>query len=305
MSGTTGTIPLQDVIDDQLITPALWNGEFANISGLMDAAGCGGHSDTDSDAQIQTAPYPGSVLSKATSIAGELERLRYQLAQILGTDFWYKPAATDLTSVGNVVVPLGGTIEYPVATPPSTNWHLEDGTAISRAGYPSLFALIGTTFGIGDGTTTFNLPDSRDRVAIAAGTTYAAGDKGGSATHTLSDAELPATAVAVVISDPGHVHTATDSGHTHGVTDPGHTHGIACTASATSSGKCLQASGATTSTPSTNSATTGVTVNSSTANVSVASHSTGITASGTVGGSGTAHNILNPYIGKYKMMRVL
>lgn len=208
MSGTTGTVPLQTVVADQLITAALWNAEFGNVSTLLDASGCGGHSGTDADTQIQTAPYPGSVLSKATSIAGELERLRYQFAQILGTDYWYKPAATNLTSVGNVVVPVGGVIDYPVATAPSASWHLADGTAISRAGYPALFALIGTTFGVGNGTTTFNLPDYRDRMSIGAGTTYAAAATGGAVTST------------VAITDPGHNHTQNSHTHTMG----NHTH---------------------------------------------------------------------------------
>mgnify|MGYP007071578597 CR=1 FL=1 len=309
MSGTTGQVPLQDVVADQLITPTLWNGEFANVGDLLDAAGCGGHSDTDSDAQIQTAPYPGSVLSKATSIAGELERLRYQLAQVLGTDYWYKPAATDLTSVGDVVVPVGSCIDYPTATAPNSSWHLADGTAISRAGYPALFTLLGTTFGAGDGTTTFNLPDYRNRMSIGAGSTYAVATTGGSATHTLTKSECPSG--LLTLNDPGHSHSVsvTDPGHSHGVTDSGHTHverGYD-TAGGTA-GRMITNNGTGTlgnSSVSTASSTTGLTVNSTTTGISASSGSATTGASLTDNGGNSAHSILNPYISMYKMIRVL
>lgn len=304
MSGTTGTVPLQNGIPDQLITSALWNAELANIGSLMDAAGSGGHSGTDAEAQIQTAPFPGSVLSKATSIAGELERLRYQMAQILGTDYWYKPAATDLTSLLNSIIPIGGTIEYVVSAPPNSHFHLEDGAALSRTTYAALFALVGTTFGIGDGTTTFNIPDSRDRMSIGAGNLYAGGATGGEATHILTSAEVPATAVSVAVTDPGHSHAVTDPGHTHGVTDPGHTHTSPSGTNATSGSRVTTATN-NTGTVTDNSATTGLTVNSAATGISVNSNTTGITAAGTVTGGGGAHNNLPPYIGKYKMIRVL
>ncbi len=48
-------------------------------------------------------------------------------------------------------------------------WLAEDGSAISRAQYPALFAAIGTTYGAGDGSTTFNLPDSRGYVDAGVG----------------------------------------------------------------------------------------------------------------------------------------
>lgn len=51
---------------------------------------------------------------------------------------------------------------WPTATPPA-GWLIEDGTAISRTTYADLFAVIGTTYGAGDGSTTFNLPDPRGR----------------------------------------------------------------------------------------------------------------------------------------------
>jgi microcystin-dependent protein len=289
MSGTTGQVPLQAAIADQLITSALWNAEFANVGTLLDAAGCGGHSDTDSDAQIQTAPYPGSVLSKATSIAGELERIRYQIAAMIGKNYWYQPPDNDLTSFG--FTPIGGVMDYPVATPPSAGWHLADGTAISRAGYPTLFALIGTTFGSGDTTTTFNLPDYRDRMSIGAGSSYAVAATGGSVT-------------AAAHSHTVNSHTHDLSSHTHDLANhvhagPSHTHTIA-------TGNFNNGTNATLTFIATN--TTGASGTANTAGPSVntsgtpSSNASGATSPGT---DSQSPNVLNPYLAMYKMIRVL
>lgn len=57
-------------------------------------------------------------------------------------------------------IPVGATFFFPVSTPPSGFLEM-DGAAISRTTYEDLFTLIGTTYGAGDGSTTFNLPDTR------------------------------------------------------------------------------------------------------------------------------------------------
>jgi len=78
---------------------------------------------------------------------------------------------------------------------------LEDGSAVSRATYSVLFGVIGTTYGTGDGSTTFNLPDSRGRVAVNKSTDTefdTMGEKPGSKTEALSIAQIPA-----------HTHTGT------------------------------------------------------------------------------------------------
>ncbi len=54
---------------------------------------------------------------------------------------------------------------FATSTPPSSYWLICDGRAVSRTVYANLFAKIGTTYGAGNGSTTFNLPDLRDRVA--------------------------------------------------------------------------------------------------------------------------------------------
>ena len=97
--------------------------------------------------------------------------------------------------------PIGSGCDYFGTTAPE-NFMFADGSAISRTTYAALFAIIGTTYGTGDGSTTFNLPDKRERVSVmyksdsTMGTTGATfdtlGAKGGEDTHQLITAELPA-----------------------------------------------------------------------------------------------------------------
>ena len=63
------------------------------------------------------------------------------------------------------VMPVGCVIPFAGAAAP-TGWLLCQGQAISRTTYAQLFSVIGTTYGSGDGKTTFNLPDMRGRVAV-------------------------------------------------------------------------------------------------------------------------------------------
>lgn len=95
-----------------------------------------------------------------------------------------------------------------------------DGSAISRTTYSAYFALVGTTYGAGDGSTTFNLPDSRGRgwfgndqaTGRLAGSSLGStiGSVGGAATTTLVTANLAAHNHVINISDPGHFHTTSN-----------------------------------------------------------------------------------------------
>ena len=313
MSQAQFTIPLITVIPGQLITASLWNNEWNNVGTNLNPSGVGGYSDTDTQMQIQTAPYPGSVTSHASSIAGELERIRYQLSAILGPTtpaFWYAAPPTNLTNVASQLIPIGGVIDYPSATPPGSNFLLANGQAIGRVAYSALFSLIGTTFGAGDASTTFNIPNYTDLMSITAGNLYSLGATGGAVSNTPT------------LTDPGHNHTQnshthTDSGHTHSVPvenitldDDGGSHAVF--PSLPSSNPVGKGSSSLMDTPGTGSIsqaflkytgkTAGATSGSSAANISTVtptnnSNTTGITIS----------NIptLSPYLGMYKLIRVL
>lgn len=54
-----------------------------------------------------------------------------------------------------------GNIDYFAANTPPAGWIKANGAAVSRATYAALFTVIGTTYGVGDGSTTFNVPDLR------------------------------------------------------------------------------------------------------------------------------------------------
>lgn len=92
-----------------------------------------------------------------------------------------------------IILPYGGD----AGTPP-TGWLACEGAAVSRTTYAALFAVIGTTYGAGDGSTTFNLPDLRGRVPVgvdgAAGRlsgSDALGAAGGAETTTLDISQIP------------------------------------------------------------------------------------------------------------------
>lgn len=90
-----------------------------------------------------------------------------------------------------------GTIS-PFARPTApTGWLLCDGSAVSRTTYADLFSVIGTTYGNGDGLTTFNLPDLRGRTPIGSGqgtllTNRVLGVSLGEESHQLTVDEIPA-----------------------------------------------------------------------------------------------------------------
>lgn len=85
-----------------------------------------------------------------------------------------------------------GVVQHFAGAAAPAGWLACTGQAVSRTTYAALFSAIGTTWGVGDGATTFNLPPA-DRTLIGAGGLYAAGALGGSAdaivvahTHTAS-----------------------------------------------------------------------------------------------------------------------
>lgn len=89
--------------------------------------------------------------------------------------------------------PTGATVQWWTATPPD-GWLICNGQAVSRTTYADLFALWGVFFGNGDGSTTFNLPDTRRRVIRGhdtSSTSYDAfGETGGEEKHTLLVGEM-------------------------------------------------------------------------------------------------------------------
>ena len=86
----------------------------------------------------------------------------------------------------------------PYSTAEDQGWLECNGATVSRTVFANLFAVLGTTFGPGDGVNTFTLPDLRRRTIVGSGGTATAvlgntvGSAGGAETHTLISDELPA-----------------------------------------------------------------------------------------------------------------
>lgn len=99
-----------------------------------------------------------------------------------------------------------------------------DGSPVSRTIYSELFSVIGTSFGSGDGITTFNLPDISGRTVIGASVNHVIGDTGGEESHVLSSSEIPSH--SHVIPSHGHSNTitATTPVLSHSITQPAFTY---------------------------------------------------------------------------------
>jgi microcystin-dependent protein len=119
--------------------------------------------------------------------------------------------ASQQNTLASYAVPTGSVTAFAGSTAP-TNFLLCDGAAVSRTTYSELFTLIGTTFGVGDGSTTFNVPNLKGRVIVgidASQTEFdVRGETGGAKTVTLTTAEMPN-------------HNHTQDAHTHAMNDFG------------------------------------------------------------------------------------
>lgn len=106
-------------------------------------------------------------------------------------------------------IPTGTITPWSQATPPSG--FLEcDGSAVSRSTYAALFAIISDTYGAGDGSTTFNLPDLTDKVAVHKSNTKNFASTGGANTVTPTGNVAGSTANATLS-------TAQLASHDHGI----------------------------------------------------------------------------------------
>jgi microcystin-dependent protein len=120
------------------------------------------------------------------------------------------PIGTNTTQIAttefvfNNALPAGALMMWATGSAP-TGWLLCQGQAVSRSTFSTLFAAIGTTFGSGDGSSTFNVPDYRDRMPVGAGSLYSLGSTGGSKdaivvahSHSLSGGGVSGTFVTGV-----------------------------------------------------------------------------------------------------------
>jgi len=114
-------------------------------------------------------------------------------------------------------VPTGTILDFAGVTPPS-GYLVCNGQTVSRTTYAALFAVLGGTWGGGDGSTTFHLPDLRRRVAVGSGGTAVSGpgatigNIGGEEATVLDNGTLPSHSHGIV--DQIHAHLVAVSGNT-------------------------------------------------------------------------------------------
>jgi microcystin-dependent protein len=113
-----------------------------------------------------------------------------------------------------------GNLAFTARSTAPAGWLKANGAAVSRTTYAALYAAIGTTYGAGDGTNTFNLPDYRGY--FLRGLDDGRGIDASRVLGSIQDSQNLAHNHGV--NDPAHAHGVYDPGHNHGVNDPGHSH---------------------------------------------------------------------------------
>lgn len=262
---------------------------------------------------------PGTLTPKTTwsDIAGLIPNANPVILDAEGTaTIWavgpYREIVRD--AFGNLIsdsdtlavpaTPIGAGMDFWGSTAPA-RWLFCYGQAISRTAYAELFAVLGTTYGVGDGSTTFNLPDKRGRASVPRD------NMGGSSAARVS-AVLASTTLGAAGGDqniPTHLHPITDPTHTHGLNNPTHTHGVTdpthfhayftdVAAGAGAQPQVLGPGVANVKSYNTSAAATGVTVDAAATAVTANAAATGITATGNTG-AGTGLNVQPSIICNY------
>jgi microcystin-dependent protein len=227
-----------------------WNGSIWEINGTAAGVASVGETELTSDA-VTTAKIANSAITTAKIANSSVTVAKIEsnptftgtvtlpantsIGNVSSTEISYVDGVTSAiqTQLNDKApiasrIPVGVISAYAGSSAPS-GWLLCFGQAVSRSTYSDLFAALSTTYGAGDGSTTFNLPDLRGRVAagvdnmggsaasrltstvLSASNTL--GASGGAQTHTLDSTQIPAhshpnTLGSNIVASNGHTHTA-------------------------------------------------------------------------------------------------
>lgn len=218
-----------------------------------------------------TAPMTGPlILSRDGILAREAVTVQQMTNSMAGTNSFMPAGAVQLFAMNSV--PAG--------------WLECNGVAVSRTTYANLFAAIGTVYGVGNGVTTFNLPDLRGQ--FVRGFDNGKGTDPGRAFGSNQDDTNKSH--NHVLTDPTHTHG--QAAHTHGVTDPGHTHIYRWGLSSGPTGYPGVGSQGNNSSSNTDTSATGISINASNPPINASSSGISIAAEG---GEGRPKNVAMVY----------
>lgn len=169
---------------------------------------------------IESTPEPGTddtdyafdLRIEKSGTTPTIEAGVVDIYRLVGNLVWSGAAITALTQTVGIPSAIGERIFRPGDLKHTARSALDpgflkcEGQEVSRVTYAELFAAIGTSYGVGNGSTTFNLPDYRERVAVGPGGAFALGGKGGAATVTLTGKQSGLKSHSHTTTDPGHVH---------------------------------------------------------------------------------------------------
>lgn len=179
-----------------------------------------------------TTPNPNPIPADSAGQFGNIFLLtspayRVTLTDAAGVQMWtMDPVGPGVGNSGGGTVPIGTMLAWGGAESSVPSGYLIcGGQAVSRTTFAGLFAVIGTFYGTGDGSTTFNVPDKRGRVSIGKD------DMGGVAANRVTSGGSGINGVTLGATGGSqsvqtHTHSITDPGHTHSLTDPGHNHPV-------------------------------------------------------------------------------
>ena len=155
----------------------------------------------------------GNVGNDATTVSNIANNATFVSTLLANTTFVNNIVTVVITNNPTAItesLEVGFIRVHPITSIPSSKWLRCDGSAISRTTYADLFAFVGTIYGVGNGSTTFNIPDFRDKQITGYSGTKAIGSTSGSETHQISSANLPTHT-----HGNGSLATASAGAHTH------------------------------------------------------------------------------------------
>lgn len=202
----TGLFPPASASYSSSSSTFIWQSDV-NTSAFMDSAAI--------TLRNLTAGSNGVTINPPASIPSDFQ---ITLPSLPASDAALVISSTGLiTAQVGAFLPTGTVLPFAGASAP-VGFLICDGSAVSRTTYAALFAVIGVVFGVGDGSTTFNVPDSRGRTVIGVGTgpglsSYVMGQTPGTESVAISVAQMPSHAHGGTASGS----TSSDGSHAHNV----------------------------------------------------------------------------------------